>query len=147
MHVALVEVDEGTGQTKVLRYAALCDVGRTINPLAIRGQVHGGVVMGIGYALSEEVKLNGGVINPTFATYLIPTSFDVPKEILVEIVEDPEPTGPFQAKGFAEGTLDPVGAAIANAVSKAIGGRVTRLPMTGERIYALLHEPPASVKN
>jgi CO/xanthine dehydrogenase Mo-binding subunit len=147
VHVALVEVDEGTGQAKVLRYAALCDVGRTINPLAVRGQVHGGVVMGIGYALSEEVKLNGGVINPSFATYLIPTSFDVPKEILVDIIEDPEPTGPFQAKGFAEGTLDPVGAAIANAVSNAIGVRVTRLPMTGERIYGLLHEQSVSLEN
>lgn len=140
-HAALVDVDEGTGQVQVLRYAAVCDVGRLINPITVEGQVRGGVMMGIGYALTEEVKVNGGVSNPSFATYLVPTSFDVPEEISVEIVEDPEPTGPFGAKGFAEGTLDPVGAAVANAVSAAIGVRVVRLPMTSERVHALLHEP------
>jgi nicotinate dehydrogenase large molybdopterin subunit len=138
-HAALVEVDEGTGQVEVLRYFAACDVGRTINPSIVKAQVRGGVMMGIGYALSEEVKVNGGVGNPSYATYLIPTSCNTPQEMSVEIVEDPEPTGPFGAKGFAEGSLDPVGAAIANAVSRAIGVRVARLPMTGERVHALLH--------
>lgn len=138
-HAALVDVDEGTGQVRVLRYFALADVGRTINPLAVEAQLRGGVMMGIGYALTEEVKVEEGVTNPSFATYLIPTTFDLPEDISVGIVEDPEPTGPFGAKGFAEGTLDPVGAAVANAVSHAIGVRVTRLPMTGERVHALLH--------
>lgn len=139
-HVALVDVDEGTGQVQVLRYVAFCDVGRAINPLIVEAQVRGGVMMGIGYALTEEVKVNGGVTNPSFATYLIPTTFDVPRVLSVEVIEDPEPTGPFGAKGFAEGSLDPVGAAIANAVSHAVGVRVTRLPMTSERVHALLHE-------
>ena len=144
VHLALVEVDEGSGQTRVLKYVTYSDVGRAINPLVIEGQVHGGVVMGIGYALTEEIKVADGVSNASFATYLIPTSFDVPGEIEVEVIEDPEPTGPFGAKGFAEGSTDPVAAAIANAVSDAIGIRVERLPMTGERIYDLLHPPQPS---
>jgi CO/xanthine dehydrogenase Mo-binding subunit len=140
VHVALVEVDAGTGQIRVLRYVALGDVGRTINPSIVEGQIRGGVMMGIGYALTEEVKVEDGVTNPSFATYLIPTTFDVPQQLLVDVVEDPEPTGPFGAKGFAEGSLDPVGATIANAVSSAIGVHITRLPMTGERTHDLLHQ-------
>ncbi|MBI2997380.1 MAG: xanthine dehydrogenase family protein molybdopterin-binding subunit [Deltaproteobacteria bacterium] len=139
VHVALVEVDEGTGQVRVLRYVALTDVGRMINPLAVEGQVHGGMMMGLGSALMEEVRVEEGVTNSSFATYLIPTTFDVPQELLIEVVEDPEPTGPFGAKGFAEGSLDPVGATIANAVTNAIGVRINRLPMIGERIHELLH--------
>jgi CO/xanthine dehydrogenase Mo-binding subunit len=129
----------------VTRYAALSDVGCAINPAAVEGQVLGGVMMGIGYALTEEVRLEEGVVNPSFATYLIPTTFDVPQEVLIDIIEDPEPTGPFGAKGFAEGSLDPTAATIANAVSNAIGVRITRLPMTAERIYELLHQPPAGL--
>ena len=143
VHVALVEVDEGTGQVRVLRYVALGDVGRTINPLIVEGQIRGGVMMGIGYALTEEVKVEDGVTTSSFATYLIPTTFDVPQQLLVDVVEDPEPTGPFGAKGFAEGSLDPVGATIANAVSNAIGVHITRLPMTGERTHNLLHQRSA----
>ena len=143
VHVALVEVDEGTGQVRVLRYVALTDVGRMINPLAVEGQVHGGMMMGLGSALMEEVRVEEGVINSSFATYLIPTTFDVPQELLIEVIEDPEPTGPFGAKGFAEGSLDPVGATIANAVTNAIGVRINRLPMTGERIHELLHQRSA----
>ncbi len=139
-HIALVEVDEGTGQVRVLRYIALCDVGQVINPLNVEGQARGGVMMGIGYALTEEIKVENRVANTSFATYLIPTSFDVPQEFLVDIIEDPEPTGPFGAKGFAEGTVDPVAPTIANAVSNAIGVRISRLPMTSERIHELLHQ-------
>ncbi|MFQ5852568.1 MAG: xanthine dehydrogenase family protein molybdopterin-binding subunit, partial [Candidatus Binatia bacterium] len=142
VHVAVVEVDEGTGQVRVLRYIALGDVGHMINPSVVEGQLRGGVMMGLGYALTEEIKVDEGVVNPSFATYLIPTTFDVPQELLVDVIEDPEPTGPFGAKGFAEGSLDPVGATIANAVSNTIGIRITRLPMTSERIHELLHQQP-----
>jgi len=108
--------------------------------MAVEGQMYGGVMMGMGYTLSEEVLLDKGVANRTFGTYLIPTTCDVPREFLIDVIEDPEPTGPFGAKGFSEGSLDPVGATMANAVSKAIGVRVTRLPMTGERVYQLLQQ-------
>ncbi len=139
VHLALVEVDQGTGEVRVLRYVTFSDPGRTINPMTAEGQVHGGVAMGIGYALMENVKVDKGVTTDSFATYLIPTALDMPKEVLVELIEDPEPTGPFGAKGFAEGSLDPAAAAIANAVSDAIGIRINRLPMTGERVHELLH--------
>jgi CO/xanthine dehydrogenase Mo-binding subunit len=140
VHVALVEVDERTGKVQPLKYLALGDVGKMLNPMAVEGQMHGGLMMGMGYALSEEVKVDIGVSNPTFATYLIPTTCDVPRELLIDIIEDPEPTGPFGAKGFSEGSLDPVGATMGNAVSAAIGVRVTQLPMTGERVHALLQK-------
>jgi CO/xanthine dehydrogenase Mo-binding subunit len=139
VHLALVEVDQGTGQVRVLRYVTINDPGRTINPMVAEGQVHGGVAMGIGYALMEDVKVDDRVSTDSFASYLIPTALDMPDDLRVEFVEDPEPTGPFGAKGFAEGSLDPVAAAIANAVSDAIGIRITRLPMTGELVHALLH--------
>lgn len=140
VHVALVEVDEGTGKIETLHYLAMGDVGQMLNPMAVEGQMYGGVMMGMGYTLSEEVLLDKGVANRTFGTYLIPTTCDVPREFLIDVIEDPEPTGPFGAKGFSEGSLDPVGATMANAVSKAIGVRVTRLPMTGERVYHLLQQ-------
>lgn len=144
VHLALVEVDQGTGQVRVLRYVTFSDPGRTINPMVAEGQVHGGVAMGIGYALMEDARVENGVTTDSFATYLIPTALDIPAEVPVELIEDPEPTGPFGAKGFAEGSLDPAAAAIANAVSAAIGIRIERLPMTGERIHELLHPSQAS---
>jgi CO/xanthine dehydrogenase Mo-binding subunit len=140
VHVALVEVDEGTGKIQPLKYLALSDVGKMLNPMAVEGQMHGGVMMGMGYALSEEVRIDIGVSNSTFGTYLIPTACDVPQELMIDVIEDPEPTGPFGAKGFSEGALDPVGATMANAVSAAIGVRVRQLPMTGERVHGLLRE-------
>ena len=146
-HIALVEVDEGTGQVRVLRYIALCDVGRVINPLAAEAQARGGVMLGIGYALTEEVKVENCVANLSFATYLIPTFFDVPQEFLVEFIEDPEPTGPFGAKGFAESPVDPVAATIANAVSNAIDIHISRLPMTSERILELFHQRHTRLDN
>ncbi len=138
VHVALVEVDEATGKIETLRYLAMGDVGKALNPMAVDGQMYGGVMMGMGYSLTEDVLIEKGVSNRTFGTYLIPTTCDVPREFLIDVIEDPEPTGPFGAKGFSEGSLDPVGATMANAVSKAIGVRVTRLPMTSERVYQLL---------
>jgi CO/xanthine dehydrogenase Mo-binding subunit len=140
VHVALVEVDEGTGKIDTLHYRAMGDVGQMLNPMAVEGQMYGGVMMGMGYTLSEDVLLDKGVANRTFGTYLIPTTCDLPHEFLIDVIEDPEPTGPFGAKGFSEGSLDPVGATMANAVSKAIGVRVARLPMTSERVYQLLQQ-------
>jgi CO/xanthine dehydrogenase Mo-binding subunit len=140
VHVALVEVDQGTGKVQPLKYLAISDVGKMLNPMAVEGQMHGGLMMGMGYALSEEVKIDIGVSNATFGTYLIPTACDVPRELLIDVIEDPEPTGPFGAKGFSEGSLDPVGATMGNAVSAAIGFRVTQLPMTAERVHELLQK-------
>jgi CO/xanthine dehydrogenase Mo-binding subunit len=128
--VAVVEVDTETGVVKVLKVAAAHDVGRAINPLSVEGQIQGGILMGIGYALQEEF-LPG--ITKNFKSYAIPTILDMP-EIIPMIVEDPEPTGPFGAKGVGEPALIPTAPAIVNAVCNAIGVRVYDLPLTPERV-------------
>ncbi|MCX7779671.1 MAG: molybdopterin-dependent oxidoreductase [Negativicutes bacterium] len=138
--VAEVEVDEDTGEVTVLRVVAAHDVGRAINPRNVEGQIEGGCAIGMGYALMEEIKLQeGNVLNCNFATYLLPTSLDVP-EIYPLIVEDPEKTGPFGAKGVGEPALIPTAAAIANAVYDAVGVRITDLPITPDKILAKLKE-------
>ncbi|MFZ5648645.1 MAG: xanthine dehydrogenase family protein molybdopterin-binding subunit [Bacillota bacterium] len=136
--VAEVKVDEETGKVAVTRLVAAHDVGRAINPQSVEGQIEGGCLMGMGYAIMEEVKLSGGVIsNPRYAEYLVPMSLDMP-EIHAIIVEDPEITGPFGAKGVGEPALIPTAAAIANAISNALAARFYDLPLTPEKIVAAL---------
>jgi nicotinate dehydrogenase medium molybdopterin subunit len=142
--VAEVEVDTATGKVEVLRVVAAHDVGKAVNPLMVEGQIQGGCVMGIGYALLEEVNTAQGEIkNQNFADYLLPTAMDVP-EIYPIIVEDYEPSGPFGAKGVGEPALIPTAAAIANAVYDAIGVRINSLPITPEKVIAALAERRAS---
>ena len=139
-HVAEVEVDLDTGVIKVLGICAAHDVGRVINRLGIEGQVEGGIAQGIGYALSEELKVEGGrVLNPTFTDYKIATTQDVP-ELNISFVETHDPAGPYGAKGIAEAPMIPVAAAIANAVHNATGVRITELPFTPERVLMRLKE-------
>ena len=138
--VAEVEVDTETGKVEVLRLVASHDVGRAINPKLVEAQIEGGSVMGVGYALLEEVNVNKGRIsNPNFDAYLLPMSMDTP-EIYSFIVEDQEPTGPFGAKGVGEPALIPTAAAVANAVYDAIGVRIYALPITPERVLQALEE-------
>lgn len=137
--VAEVEVDTETGEVEVLSVVAAHDVGKAINPQAVEGQIEGGVAMGIGYALMEEVVLDQGIIKtPTFAEYLIPTALDVTADVVSKIVEDAEPTGPFGAKGTGEPPTCPTAAAIANAIYDAVGVRIKELPLTAERVYEAL---------
>lgn len=136
--VAEVEVDTETGKVSVIRLVAAHDVGRAINPRAVEGQIEGGCLMGIGYALMEEVKVaEGRIANPRYAEYILPMSLDIP-EIHSIIVEDPEHTGPFGAKGVGEPALIPTAAAIANAICNALGLRFYDLPITPEKIIAAL---------
>lgn len=138
--VAEVEVDTDTGEVTVLRVVAAHDVGRAINPLAIEGQIEGGVAMGQGYALMEEVILDHGKpLTPTFAEYLLPTAKDVPPVVSL-IVEEAEPSGPFGAKGVGEPPNIPTAPAIINAIYNAVGIRIMELPATPERIRQLLKE-------
>ena len=137
-HVAEVEVDTETGVVKVLGVSAAHDVGRVINRLGIEGQVEGGIAQGIGYALTEEVKVEGGrVSNPTFTDYKILTTQDLP-DLKISFIETNDPAGPYGAKGIAESPMIPVAAAIANAVYNATGVRINELPMTPERVLSKL---------
>jgi xanthine dehydrogenase molybdenum-binding subunit len=133
-----VEVDIQTGQVNVLKVVAAHDVGRAINPMYLEGQIEGGVMMGLGFALSEEVLIREGrVLNPNFLDYRILGIVDMP-QIQVLIVETEDPDGPFGAKGVGEPGCVPTPAALANAVSDAIGARVYELPMSPSRVLKRL---------
>lgn len=129
---AEVAVDPATGEVRVLRVVAAADGGRAINPQSFRGQVEGGVVMGLGTALTEEYKVEGGIpITQRWKDYKVPAIDDTP-EIEVELVEHPTSTGPYGAKGVGELPTIPVAPAICNAIFNATGVRVTRLPVKAE---------------
>jgi CO/xanthine dehydrogenase Mo-binding subunit len=139
-HAADVEVDVETGQVTVLRYAACHDVGRAINPMRVQGQIQGGAMQGLGYALTEDMAIEDGYVQAAlFANYLIPNAQDFP-DVLVDIVESGEGKGPLGARGIGEPPIGNVAATIASAIQDAIGVRPDRLPMTPERILALLDE-------
>lgn len=133
---AEVAVDEDSGRVRVLRMSAAHDVGKAINPLNCVAQIEGGVVMGIGSALHEEMVVDdsGKVRNPSFLDYHLATSLDIP-EIIPIVVECPEPEGPYGAKGLGEPGLAPTPAAIGNAVADALGVRVYDLPLKPENVY------------
>ena len=138
--MAEVEVDIETGEITVLNFIAAQDVGRAINPMAVEGQIEGGVGQGVGYALMEEVVVENGVIqNPSFSNYLIPTSLDIPPIDSI-IVEVPEPSGPFGAKGTGEPSTCPTAAAIINAIYDAVGVHITSTPVTAEKVYRALKQ-------
>ena len=130
-----VEVDEVTGAAEVKRAWSACDVGRAINPLLVEGQIEGGFVQGMGLALVEEMVWDGArLANPTLMDYKIPTTREAPYELYPIIVESYDTEGPFGAKGVGEVCLSPVPAAIGNAVKRATGVRLFKLPLTPERI-------------
>ena len=131
---AEVEVDIETGEVWVLKLTSAFDVGRAINPDLVEGQISGGGVMGIGFALTENLLLQEGrILNSSFADYRLLRTCDVP-EIVPIIVESNEPTGPYGAKGIGEGCMVNVASAISNAICHATGVRLIDLPMTPESI-------------
>ncbi|HUY45395.1 MAG TPA: xanthine dehydrogenase family protein molybdopterin-binding subunit [Streptosporangiaceae bacterium] len=139
-HAAEVEVDVETGEVTVLRYAACHDVGRAINPMRVEGQIQGGAMQGLGYALTEDIMVEDGYVQSTlFANYLIPNALDFP-DVQVGIIESGEGKGPLGARGIGEPPIGNVAATIASAIHDAIGVRPTQLPMTPERVLALLDE-------
>jgi xanthine dehydrogenase molybdenum-binding subunit len=122
------------------------ETGRAINPMAVEGQIEGGVSMGLGYGLSEELVLEEGrLLNPNFADYALPTALDMPP-IDPIIVETIDPEGPFGAKGMAEPANNPTAPAIANAVYDAVGVRIKDLPITAEKVLQALKEKEQSGK-
>lgn len=135
-HVAEVEVNVMTGKVAVTRFVAAHDVGRAINPMLVEGQIQGGVSMGIGYALLEEISCKQGYLDQvSFERYLLPTALDMP-DVEPLIVEDHSPIGPYGAKGIGEPPVIPAAAAINNAVYNALGVRYHDIPLTPERILA-----------
>jgi len=135
-HVARVEVDPDLGTVVVREVVAIHDVGKAINPIGVEGQIEGGVAMGIGYALLEEVRLKAdNQWTDSFTEYLLPTTADTPSIVSV-LLEHPEPSGPHGARGVAEMSLTPLAPAVANAVARATGVRVTALPIRPEDILA-----------
>jgi CO/xanthine dehydrogenase Mo-binding subunit len=139
VHVAAVRVDRETGSVKVVRYAAFQDVGTILDPAMVRGQVEGGVAMGLGTALTEETLWgpDGRMLNPGLLDYRIPTIVEMPPTEVVAI-EGFLGAGPFGAKGLGEPPIIPVPAAVANAVADATGARVVELPLTPERVARAL---------
>jgi carbon-monoxide dehydrogenase large subunit len=142
VQIAVVRVDRDTGEVTVERYLCAYDIGRSINPMLVEGQLVGGVVQGLGGALSEEFRYDarGEPLSVTFADYLMPTAREVPPIEILLTEDAPSPLNPLGIKSAGEGGITPVGAVIASAIDEAIGvpGAVTRLPATPQRIKALL---------
>ena len=132
--IAEVEVDVELGTVRLHHFHAAHDVGRAINPTQVEGQIHGGIAQGIGMALMEEY-VNGRTDN--LHDYLIPTVGDVPP-ITVHLIEDPEPLGPWGAKGVGEPALVATAPAILNAIHAATGVRMREVPVTPARLRAAL---------
>ena len=138
-HFAKVQVDTVTGEVKVLEYAAVHDVGRVVNPLGVSGQLEGGISMGLGYALCEEMKLDEKGKNQTasFKKYHVFGMDEMPK-IKVDFLDSEEETGPYGAKSVGECAVVPVAPAIANAVSNAVGKQFYKIPIRPEDVLRAL---------
>ena len=141
-HLVCIEVDELTGAIAVKAYLAATEAGRVINPQSFEQQVQGAIAQGIGYALSEEVLLKEGrIVNPDFATYIIPGTMDIP-EMVSLAVEAYEPSGPYGMKGVGEVGMNGPLPAIAGALADACGINITRSPLTAERVLTTLQKQP-----
>ena len=145
-HVVDVEVDRETGLAQVIRYTAIQDAGKAVHPSYVEGQIQGGAVQGIGWALNEEYiyNENGQLENPGFLDYRVPVCSDVPM-IDAVIVEEPNPRHPYGVRGVGETPIVPPMGAITNAVANAIGIRMTSLPMSPPRILEALDAADAAL--
>ena len=140
-HIAEIEVDTETGIIDVLRYVAVHDCGRAVNPMLLTGQIEGGISMGLGQALFEHLQEDphtGQLRNNSFTDYLLPTSVDMPKEMICDYVELPDEEAPYGALGIGEATPCPVSPAIANALYDAVGVRIYDLPLTPQKVLAAI---------
>jgi carbon-monoxide dehydrogenase large subunit len=138
----VLEVDRKTGKMRIRKTALAVDAGKAINPDLVRGQIVGGLIQGLATVLYEDMRYDeqGRLLNPTFTDYKIPTSLDIPDEIIPIIVEVPQDDGPWGARGVGEHPMIPTAPAIANAVSAATGVRVFDLPISAEKIYLKMQE-------
>lgn len=139
---AEVEVDNESGEIKILKMIYAHDIGRAINPQVVEGQLEGGMVQGMGYAMTEDTivsKKTGELLNTNFVDYKIPRAKDIPR-IKLMLANSKEDTGPFSGKGCGEACLVPTAPAIANAVYNATGIRLKEFPMTSEKMLAELRK-------
>jgi len=137
-HAVELAVDNDLGEITVTRYAAAHDVGKAINPTGCEGQIEGGVAMGLGLALMEEFReVEGKVLNPNFADYLLLTAEDMPP-VKTILVEQPSSEGCFGVKGLGEPPIAPPTGAVANALADALDVNVKRLPLTPEEVMSLI---------
>ena len=138
-HVAEVKVDPDTGEVSLLKYTAVHETGTVLNPVGFNGQIEGGIVQGIGQALTEIIQLDEGqVINPSLAEYKLPTVRDIP-ELSIHVIESPEGNGPYKIRGIGDMSISLPSAAIANAIFDSTGVRVTELPIDASAIYLAIN--------
>jgi CO/xanthine dehydrogenase Mo-binding subunit len=139
LHIAAAEIDVRTGHVDVQRYAVAYDIGHAVNPMLVHGQIVGGAAQGIGGALYEELAYDasGQLVTGSFMDYLLPTAGEAPHVDVLVTEDAPSPLSPLGIKGAGEGGTTAAGAAIANAVSDALGVEVDRLPLTPERVCLL----------
>ena len=138
VQVAEVSVDPETGEVKLLNFTTAHDTGQIMNPIGHQGQINGGLVQGLGYAMMEELLVEDGrVTNLSFGDYKIPTTADIPP-LKTVILPPGEGVGPYHIKGIGETPNTPTAAAIANAVADAVGARIRDLPVTSEKVYRAL---------
>ena len=146
VHVAAVRVDSDIGNVTIERYVIAYDIGKAVNPKLVEGQIAGGLAQGIGGALLEEFRYdeNGEPLSVTFADYLMPTAREVPDISIIVSEDAPSPLNPLGLKGAGEGGANPVGAVIASAIDDALQrpGAVTSLPITPQRLKAILRKKP-----
>lgn len=140
-HICDIEVDPETGSSRVVRYTVIQDAGKAVHPSYVEGQYQGGAAQGIGWALNEEYIYgeDGRLQNPGFLDYRIPVCSDLPM-IDTQILEIPNPNHPYGVRGVGETSIVPPLAAIANAVSNAVGVRMTHIPISPPRILAALND-------
>ena len=131
-----LEVDLETGRTRVIQVFCANDIGKAINPVQVEGQLQGGLIQSVGYALLENyIEKDGYVLTPNFSTYLIPTALDLPDKIELNILETPDPRGPWGARGVGEMPVLPFAPAVAAAVKDAVGVWYDDFPLLPERIW------------
>ncbi len=154
-HGLVVEVDPITGEYEVLKVASAFDVGKAINPLAVRGQIIGGMIQGLGTAMCEGYIYDaaGKLLNPNFTDNKIPTSLDMPAEIEAYVVETPQIDGPYGARGVGEHSMIAICAALGNAIQDACGADLTKMPIRWEDVWRALKtagpqvESSATIRN
>lgn len=132
----ILEIDKMTGKMKVLKAVEAIDCGKALNPDLVKGQLTGGLLQGLATVMFEDMRYDdkGKLLNPNFTDYKLPTSMDIPDEIVPIIIEVPQPDGPYGARGMGEHTMLPAAPMIANAVENALGVRITSMPITAEKV-------------